>query len=467
MKKLTLLLLVIQIALFSLKAENKTCNFFLIKESGSEVILEKAQLTENEVKVFTDPRIISYIMVFNPGSKSGELIQQDQQIKGIIARYSNGKIYISILRKDNSQKEMPTLDLELAKNTDVRLNITGANGYKKVYLIESFETIKDGEGPVLDMFASKGPLKNGEYSFCTESMESLGEIALEGSVPYEIYKGWITVNCKLPNGKTGRFVVDFGAAQTTISKQELPENFPIQKLEMVEYSSAGTKVSNAVAAGASGTIDNIAGVAFLNEFALGNIKIPNQKVMVVQSFPEILIEYNIAGIIGRDILLKSNVFEIHNLDIPDGDHKLIFSKNLNPRQSPNYSIPYKMAGGYLTFDGKIENIPVSYIFDSGAASTYINKDFLDNSGISYKVISDKKETSMGLDGKGSEHTTVQLKNVRIGNVILKEKNFFAGNTFALDNIGLNDKTVLLGLDFLRNYNDVVFDFNNQKMFLWE
>ena len=189
--------------------------------------------------------------------------------------------------------------------------------------------------------------------------------------------------------------------------------------------------------------------------------------MVVQSFPEILIEYNIAGIIGRDILLKSNVFEIHNLDIPDGDHKLIFSKNLNPRQSPNYSIPYKMAGGYLTFDGKIENIPVSYIFDSGAASTYINKDFLDNSGISYKVISDKKETSMGLDGKGSEHTTVQLKNVRIGNVILEEKNFFAGNTFALDNIGLNDKTVLLGLDFLRNYNDVVFDFNNQKMFLWE
>lgn len=73
---------------------NETANFFLIREVNNNVIVEKVSLNENELKVFKDKSIVSYVMVFPSGSKSGEIVEKEQRIDGIIARYINNNITI-------------------------------------------------------------------------------------------------------------------------------------------------------------------------------------------------------------------------------------------------------------------------------------------------------------------------------------------------------------------------------------
>ncbi len=112
-------------------SENKMCNFFLIKEVRNEVHIEKVTLTEGQVQVFNDESLLSYVMVFSPGSKSGELIQQSQRVNGIVTQFSNSTIKVSILNKDGTQREMPVIDLKDATNSVVRFNITGVARYKQ------------------------------------------------------------------------------------------------------------------------------------------------------------------------------------------------------------------------------------------------------------------------------------------------------------------------------------------------
>jgi len=83
---INLVLYVISI-IAAIPGDKKQCNFFLIKEHNGEVFIEKVILNKNEKRVFEDESILSYIMVFNPGSKSGELIQKDNRVHSFEVQY--------------------------------------------------------------------------------------------------------------------------------------------------------------------------------------------------------------------------------------------------------------------------------------------------------------------------------------------------------------------------------------------
>jgi len=445
--------------------DKKTCNFFLIKENNGEVFIEKVILNKNEKRVFKDKSILSYIMVFNPGSKSGELIQKDNRVQAFEVHYDDDGISVNILNGDGTRKKMPVIDPQRAANMIIRLNITGADGYKKAYRIENFETIIEDHGPVLDIFSGKIPLLLGDYSFLTESHESNTVSIIEGNARYDLIRDWITIKCLLPGGKEGCFVVDFGAASTVVSREALPENIDIRNFQMVEYSSEGKKVSNAVVSGATGTVDNIAGITTLPQFGFGDIIIDNFDITVLNNFPDPFLEQGITGIIGRDILAKTNTVTITNLDDPSGKHELIFSAD--PVTDGDHSIPFTFGGGHLFVKGNINQTPVSFLLDTGAGKSFISTDFINTHKIPYKTIESEKKTAMGLDGKGVEYELVKISNIRIGDIELDQLEFLLSEMYIFESMGLENDAALLGMEFLNQYPKVTFDLINNQLLLWK
>jgi len=447
-------------------SKTKTCNFFLIKEQNNEVVIDKVILQENETKVIKDEGIISYIMVFNPGSKSGEVIKKEDRATAIIATFSNEVVKVSILRNDGSQKQMPDIDVKQALEQNARLNITGANGYKKAYLIENYKTVNEDYGPIIDVFAGKFPLNNGDYSLLSESLEGKIKNVIVGKAPYKIVRDWVTVDCLLPNGEIGCFVVDFGATSSVMAEEHLPENIEIQTFKIVEYSDNGVKESNAIVAGATGMVDNILGKANFPEISFGDISLKDIGITIVKNFPEVFKEFNIMGIIGMDMLRNTDVIYLNNLN-KDTKHEIIFAAKNSKFNNASYAIPYSLAGGHLFIEGSIQGEAISFLLDTGAGKSGIGNTYVKNKKISYDIISDNKNILIGLDGIGSEYKIVKIKDIRIKELKIKELEFLLSDTFIFSNMGLQNDGALLGMNFLYQYNKVAFDLKSNELLIWK
>ena len=460
MKKRCLgILLVIVISTFTLWAEVlESSNIFLVKQIGDEVSIDKIELKNNEFKLIQDENLITYIPVFAAGSKSGDLVDVDHRISGLVAGLVNGNIIVKAIKPDGSQKEMPSIEPQLGKELDIRINVTGANGFSKAILIQNYINVKVDNGPVLDMFGGTIPLNPGDFSFMFEFTEAKGGKAIEGEIPYIIDHDWIVVDCTLANEKIGRFVVDFGAATTFIPKTILPAGTEIEKFKIVEYSAEGVKESEGVTQGATGMVENIVGNAVLEKFQLGSIMLPDFKVQVLNDFPKPFLDLNISGVLGRDVLMKTDIVQISNLS-KDAEKKLIFSKKDENFQASDLSIPFNFAGGgKIYIDGKIQGVPQHFFFDSGSALNSIPKQFLDDNNIHYKVISASKKLAFGIDGKGVESDVIELENITIGSIKNDTMEFDMQSVFALEKTGSGQETALLGMNFLNNYNNIIFDF---------
>lgn len=445
----------------------QTCNFFLIMEENNKVIIKKETLIEAEYRIFKDDKILSYVMVFPPGSKSGEILQKSQRIGGILAMFSNNSIKVSIIQKYGSQKEMTSIDLKKAQNIDIRVNVTGAEGYEEAFIVEGFETVKDDDGPIMDIFAGQVSLYRGDYSFFVECLEARGKNIIEGCTPYKLHRGWITVDCELSAAIKGRFVVDLGAANTVIPKNMLPDGNEILQLQMVEHSSKGVEISKAVSEGASGKVENIAGVSVIKDFRIGDITLNNFKVTVLESFPKPFIDAGVDGVLGRDVLMKTEYLEFENLKGEDKHKKMKLTKDDKALANNQYEIPFNIAeGGNIYFDGRIGGQPVHFFFDSGAGNSSINKKFLKNNEISYIASNEDKTTAYGIDGKGTSYNEIELGDIRIGDLIIDKMTFDMSDENVLKSFGMKENTCLLGMDFLSHYSRLVFDFKNNTLLLW-
>jgi len=456
---LTLISITLVICTYSqnVKTEN-TCNFFLIKEQNTEVTIQKEILRKGETRLFAGESLLSYVMVFSPGSKSGEIIQKVNRIKGISATYTGDRIQIQVILPNGAQKPMPDIIPKEAAITDVRLSFTGNGTYKKAFLVKNFQKILVDDGPVLDMFAGKIPLNKGDYSIFIESLESRKIFKLSGITSYTLENDWICVEGETEKGRKTKFVVDFGAESTTLSKKSIAKGTEIIPLEMAEFSPEGKKSLDAFSHGASGKVENIAGIAYLDILSLGKIEIPNCRVTVLNEFPKVFRELGVDGIIGRDILLKTDLLKIKNLIKSDGEQVLEFSESEKNLNGYTYMIPFRFAGGHLFFEGTINGSKIDFLFDSGAGGSWISKDFLNSNNVPYIIEDTETKIAYGIDGKGIEYKITSIKNVCIHPLCLDNMAFNMSDIFVLENIGLVRDAALLGMNFLRNYRHIAFDF---------
>ncbi len=73
------------------------------------------------MKVIKDEGIISCVMAFDPGSKSGAVVERDNRVPAYIVHYANDKLNISYLKGDGTKREMPSLDVKNAEAEAVEI----------------------------------------------------------------------------------------------------------------------------------------------------------------------------------------------------------------------------------------------------------------------------------------------------------------------------------------------------------
>jgi len=467
MKRVNLFFFVFVFAgLISSAQDQSSTHLFLIKNVGNQIVLEKETIFYGQSNVFTGESILSYVMVFDAGSKSGEIIQSDNNLEAIIAKLNDQIIDITIKYKDGSQKEMPPIDVRKAKDLSLRINVTGNDGYKIAYRIENYSEIIKDNGPVIDMFGGKIPLKVGHYSLLTEAHEAKKGEHLIGEAKLEIINNWMVLNCLLENGKEALFIVDFGADGTVISHEILPESCEIRPFLMVEYSAEGAKSSNAVTQGGSGVVDNILGKTTLETFSFGDVKIEDFDVTVLQSFPEKIRELNISGIIGRDLLEKAELIQVLNLK-NESEPLISFYTIQSQMDDYDHKLHLNKAGGHYFIDGKIANSDVKYLMDTGAGKSFLGNQLVEAKGISFIVENEEVGNATGLDGKGMETRTVRVNDIYIGDIHIPKMVFELSDLDIFKTMGLQNDAVLLGMDFFNQYNKIEFAMDAAEVYLWE
>jgi len=441
------------------------CNFFLIRETSEGVVIEKVKLYEDEITVFNDPSIISYVMVFNPGSKSGELVMAGDKLKSISAGLYGSEIKITISYSDGEKKEMPPINVEKAQSLNSRINISGFKGYKVAYRIENYEDIILDHGPVIDMFAGHIPLNEGDFSLLTETHEAKPKNLLSGRADLEIVRNWMVVIGRLPGGIEGKFIIDIGASSTIIDSKIIDEQYEVRPFRMVEHSAEGSKESDAIIGGATGTVDNIQGITTLPDFSFGNISCKDQDVTVLKGFPDGISKHGISGIIGRDILERAGALKISGLN-NGTDASIEFAEPSTVNNNSDHQLNYHRAGGHFFVNGKIQNAPISFLIDTGSGKLIIDKAFLEENNIQYEKDNGKSRVVTGLDGKGINISTVQIENINVGGIELSEFEFDLADLYIFERMGLENETALLGMEFFNDYGTVVIDFAEEQILLW-
>jgi clan AA aspartic protease (TIGR02281 family) len=410
-----------------------------------------------------DPSVVSVVFSLGEGM-NGDMIPKDRRVgRMIIAQCKEGILKLKIKAKDGSEKSLPDINTNELKQYSIRVNVTGAKGFQKAFRINNYDKFEDDKGPVLDMFGGKLPLSSGDFSITTETKSAPKPSGLKGKVGYRFKDDWIQVPLTLPNGKTYQFVFDLAATSTVISQSILPIGVGIRKIEMVEYQANEKTAKEASMQGATGSVsgDMFSGKAILKECKLGDIKIDEIDAIVLKTFPSKLEKMGISGILGTDVLRRTSSITIKK--IMNEESGVVEFGNILPSEKESASYPFTIAGGLFFVEGKVGNIPVQFVIDTGARTTVLSSSFAKEYGLTFKTISDKEIT--GIDGQPVKAQVVFVPEFWLGNSKFNNTQMTMTDVAALQSFGLQKGSALLGMDFFTNFSEVTFDMADQKMIL--
>ncbi|MCB0493128.1 MAG: retroviral-like aspartic protease family protein [Cyclobacteriaceae bacterium] len=275
---------------------------------------------------------------------------------------------------------------------------------------------------------------------------------------------WIVVPVTTHDGRVHSFVLDLAATSTVISRSLLPSDAIITKMEMVEYSAGESITKQATMQGATGSIDSnvFMGKYKLSDCLLHNLPVDEINTSVLREFPIPLTEMGIEGILGTDVLSRANMITINGLQDKKGG-KVVFGSSHKSSKN-ELSFPIQMAAGLLFVNGKIDEIPVQLIMDTGARESIITDSFAEEHHLELKVLSTEKQIA-GIDGVPIQATTIQITDFKIGDYSFGTQQMILGELGVLQSFGIQKASAILGMDFFRHFTEVSFDLNNQRLFL--
>ena len=453
--------LVISFAIFYIFENAIACKIFILTEKENTIHLEAIDLPKNKITEFSGQDYITFILPVGPG-KSGSVIKLVHREDRTVVKCDGELISVTIHHPDGSTREYPQVKLKDLDTYQIRVNIVGGNGIKKVYQIHNYQTIKTDTGPVFDMLGSYIPLEEGEYSITTETDIIERPITLSGKVPLLYEPPLLFVEGKVENKKSGTFIVDFGASGTVVGKEILPKDAKINEVKSIMYSEEGKKVLPGTMGGVGGDVSGFLGNTQLHKLSFGTIVYNDVSVRVIKKIPD----FNgrrIAGVIGVDLLQKGNLVSIGYKSTPSNENYMIFGRIDYPK-SVYYSIPFSMAYGHIFVEGTINNTPVSYLFDTGARSIYISNSIANRAKITIK---EEEIEISGLDNNVTKANSGKAQELTIANNQFYDIPLIVSDLPVLKNMGILDRTGLLGNSFLENFKMVQVDFSERMIYLWK
>jgi len=462
---LLICILIISPKHYSQQQTEKSIPLILLKEQNNEISFEKIYIDDGKVEVISGPSVISIILPLTAG-KAGNLVRVSDRNGLIIVRNKSGRYNVSFKTSDGKEKPYPSVDYVLLKTFQTRVNIMRGDGYKRAFIIENYNTIKEDNGPVIDLFGGAIPMEAGDYSITLETKIISKNEVVNGSVPFIKIDGWIVVEAKFPDGKKGRFILDTGASGNLVIKQKfLPGNIEITKLKSITYSGENSSEKNGKMLGATGSVgdDNFLGVANFQSFLLGDMILTDLKVNVLKELPEFLEKYNIVGIIGIEIMKRAEIIRIENINEEKGFINFVGNENRKP-VSFDYSFPLTSAGNLLFTKGTIENTQIDFLIDLGARRSVIGSRLVNDHKFNYKAVGNSE--TIGLSGDKSNAVEGIFPEVKIENDLFDNVAFLISpDLFITKSVGLEKSGVILGMNFFNKFKSLEIDFINSKLLL--
>jgi hypothetical protein len=438
-------------------------HFFLLRESIGGVDLEKVEISEGGELTFDGADVITVVIPVGTG-QSGDLIKKDMRNGLITVRSAGGELLIS--RRQDGGREMayPPVKIEDLREYDVRVNIAGGNGTKKAFMISMYDEPGDDDGPVIDMFAGVTPLEDGDWSITLEVSEAGPAAGVSGETAVIYEEGFILAEGSLPDGRKGWFIVDLGASGTVISKQFLPAWVDIEEIKGLEYSEKGRREVKSVMSGAGGEVTGFLGSARPGDLVFGSVRFPDVTVKVIESVPDFG-SRKMAGILGLDLLKLCDRIAFEYPRSGPGMMMMGSRHTLAPTDAPSAEVPFSLVAKHIFLDGDVNEVPVSFLLDTGARNSIISASIADRARLGDAPRGGKGEVR-GLDGNPVATWAVNVERLRLGDWLRSDVPFLAAGLSVFESIGLRQGGGIIGNDFLDDYTMIEIDFARGVVSLW-
>jgi hypothetical protein len=423
---------------------------FFLRQSGGDVTVDSITLTDGEMKVLSQQEIISLVLPYGSGGMSGDVVQKMRRTGMIAVLYRAGEIRAKIRNTDGSERDLPAVKVADLPALDIRVNITGAAGFRKAYVVRGYRDVELAPGPVIDMFGGKVPIGDGDFAITTEIRPRESVTPLEGSAALEFDDGLLYVWGEVAGAASGWFIVDFGAGSTTVDSRVLPVGLEVREVRGVEHSDSGTRDVAGIMHGAGGKVAGFLGQAVLPQLRVGSLEFSATRVNVVKEFPAF--GRKVAGVLGIDLLGRASVVSLEFAGPP----MLRLSSQPPPESAAGVAVPFSVAAKHLFVEGSVEGVPVRLLFDTGARRTLIGRDVADRARL--RMDHDQVWRVRGLDGNRLELPSGVASRLAIGAIELGEQRIYVGELPALRAMGLQDTGGLLGTDVLVRFERVDVDF---------
>jgi predicted aspartyl protease len=432
---------------------------FLLREHRDDIILEKISIGYGETKVFMQPDYLTFILPLSAG-QSSDLLQKTARKNEIMVSNQSGKIGVTIKQPDGRERTFPAQAMEDLVGYDIRVNISGANGFKKALIIRSYETVEQDDGPVIDLFGGMIPMQPGDYSITLEVSERKIIPKLNGSIPLLFDQGLLLIEGRTHNDIQGYFIVDFGAGSSVVAEAYLSENTNIIPVKAIEYSEKGERVLKGTMGAVGGDVDQFLGNASLNQLRLGNLSFNNHTVRVIRNMPEFG-KRKIIGIIGMDILKQADLVRFNYSVDEDSPSFLRFESGKSSKSDAEmYSIPFSTVSKHIFVDGHINGNPISFLFDTGARGSIISRAAARAAGLHVSPVS---RIFRGLDGAEISTEITEGIRLQLGSVEFKDVDLYVADLPFLSGIGLDDAGGIVGNDFLKRFSEIMVNFEESTI----
>ncbi len=441
-----------------------SAHIFYLTESFGRVEIEKVEIDDGDVITLDGEDVITVLIPLGVG-QSGDLVKSEMRSGEITIRSSGGELHISKKQVDGREISFPVVKIEDLSAYDMRVNIAGGDGTKKAFRISRYDDVETDDGPVIDMFAGRIPLEDGDYSITLEisAAETAVHVSGETTIYYE--GGFILAEGSLSDGRSGWFIVDFGASGTVITKEFLPAYIDIEEVRAMEYSDKGSREVKSAMAGAGGEVTGFLGNARLGTLYVGDVKFPDVTVSVIESMPDFG-SREIVGILGFDLMKRCDRIAF---EYPRGGSGVMMMgerHTMAETDAPSAEVPFYLVAKHIFLDGEVNEVPVSFLFDTGARSSIISESKADQARLSEASGGSKGELR-GLDGNPVETRAVVADRLRLGEWLHSDVMFLAADLSVFESIGLRQGGGIIGNDFLDDYSLVELDFRREVISLWK
>lgn len=441
------------------RLQRTDCHVFALVEEHGVVGLEAVALANHETKVLAGAGVITIVAPVGPGT-SGDLVQRSQATRMPIVRCEDGALRIAFQAPDGTRREYPGVAMADLSQYDIRVNVSTTRD-QRAFVIRGYETVEAADGPVLDMFAGRIPLQDGDYSITTETKARDARTAVTGFAPLT-FDTLLFATGRFPDGSAAPVIVDLGAGGTVVARTFVPAGVTITPVEAVEYSADGARRQAGQMQGAGGAVGGFLGNATLPSLQIGDILFDRPVVRVLDELPRI-VGREVGAILGLDLIRQGGIVAIgYGID---GAPYLELSSARSPAAEVA-ALPFSIAANHIFIDGRINAVPVTFMLDTGARGSIASRELAERAGLA--PIPGKTAQLRGLDGRPMDVELAMADSVRLAEHAFGTVRFHVADLAALASLGLRAGAAgVIGNDFLQQFARIELDFDRRTIRLFD